>query len=146
MIASHIWGAMKPSLQCLIMPGEEALDVADKSGLVINGDTVHWGAQAEGRLVDSLYRLANSGYLAVLHLSEHDRREWGTGDIGSRTKEIFTALRRAKYNGPVVLENFSPVLHSTLNIHRPNFRPDGTPKTPYEVLKAGAQYITEALS
>lgn len=135
--------------QCLVMPGDEALDIVSRvnsSYAGLNGDTVHWASAAEGNLTGSLAKLAKSGYLIDLHLSEHDRRQWGRGDIGARTKEILQAVHGAGYRGPVVLENFCDELHPLLHIHRPLIKDNGFAKTPYEVLRDGAGAISTYLS
>ncbi len=100
----------------------------------INGDTVHM-TYGEGSLIQSLSEWVSSGHLFALHLSEINRKQWGTGDIGVRTHDIFDALREKGYSGPVTLENFCEALYEALHIWRPD------EETPLQVLENGAEYI-----
>lgn len=131
---------LRPSETYMPDPGQQTRDLIEKvdSGWFgINGDTVHLAYAQDGGLINTIGMLAKTGRLLHFHLSEHDRRQWGRGDIGVRTKDILDALVDNGYKGPVNLENFCPDLEETANIWVPD------KGTPLEVLQNGAKYVRE---
>lgn len=129
-------------------PGYEAIEVVervDSERIGINGDTKHLAFgrcrnDELGGLIPNIERLVKSGKLFDFHLSELSREQWGSGDIGVRTKEIVDTLVNNGYRGSVNLENFCPDLYGIVGISK--IKPDD----PLMVLNDGARYIRNALN
>jgi|GEM_PF-5052484 len=125
----------------LLMPGNEALHViyrVDSPNIGLNLDTVHYAQNAEDRVDYSLSQALREGAGFTLHLSEHDRKQWGRGDLGSRTYEILKSVSENIPSGrvlPITLENFCPALHKALKIHRPD------KDNPEKIVYSGARFI-----
>lgn len=130
----------------LLEPGNEALGIIERVGkpnIGLNLDTVHYAQNAEGGVVESLSMALKEGVGFTLHLSEHNRKKWGTGDIGERTYEILQAVSSSIPEGrilPVTLENFCPALHKALRIHRPDR------ENPETVVYEGARLIRDYIN
>jgi len=131
---------LKPDEGYIPFPGDDAIKLTervDSPFFGLNGDTVHL-LHARGTLIENIETLARSGYLVHFHLSEPNRLQWGTGDIGIRTPEILEALDRGGYEGPVTLENFCEGLNEGLHLWSPD---EGAP---LEVLQNGAAYVRDS--
>jgi len=88
---------------------ESALDVVREVGSSNIG--VHWDSshaymdEAED-IVVSLRRAVQSGHLFHVHFSENHRGEYGTGQIGPKTRDMLQVLAEADYRHGVVPELF----------------------------------------
>lgn len=97
---------------------DQALDVIAEVGhpnLGFNWDTSHAHIDEDEDVVPNLTKASRSGRLFHVHLSENHRRDYGTGKIGPRTREILQVLRDTDYKLGVVPELFceavDPAVH-----------------------------------
>lgn len=129
----------------VLRPGKTALDLIKRIGspfIGLNVDTIHYAQEAEGCYIDAVADVVQSGKAFNLHLCEHNRKEFGTGDIGYRVRRLMnkvTTALPAKNVLYVGLENFFPGLHRPLRIWRPN-------TDPKQVVRNAAEYLKKELS
>lgn len=97
---------------------EQALDIIEEVGapnLGFNWDTSHAHIDEDEDVVENLIKASKSGKLFHVHLCENHRRDYGTGKIGPRTKEIIQALRDTDYQLGVVPELFCEALDGAIH-------------------------------
>lgn len=91
---------------------DEAMEVVreiDSPHLGLNWDSSHAHIDDDD-LLASLRTAAAGGHLFHVHVCENHRREYGTGQIGPLTREMFAILRDAGYQLGVVPELFCEAL------------------------------------
>ena len=107
----------------------DALDVIFEVGnpnLGMNWDTSHAHIDEDEDVVPNLARAAASKRLFHIHFSENHRRDYGSGKIGPRTREILQTLEDARYPHGIVPELFceavDPAVHKWIrhegDVHR----------------------------
>lgn len=87
----------------------DALDVIREVGsrsIGINWDASHAYIDEAEDIVSNLRKTVQSGYLFHVHLSENHRGEYGTGQIGPKTRDMLNVLREADYQHGIVPELF----------------------------------------
>lgn len=97
---------------------DQALDVISEVGspnLGFNWDTSHAHIDEDEDVVPNLTKASLSGHLFHVHLCENHRRDYGTGTIGPRTKEILQVLSDTKFAYGVVPELFCEVLDGAIH-------------------------------
>lgn len=97
---------------------DAALDVINEVGspnLGFNWDTSHAHIDEAEDVVPNLTKASLSGHLFHVHLCENHRRDYGTGKIGPRTKEILQVLRDTDYPYGVVPELFCEALDGAIH-------------------------------
>lgn len=130
----------------ILEPGDIALELIeriDSEFAKLHTDTIHYAQDAQGNYTDSITEVVRKRKTSLLHLCEHNRKQFGKGDIGYRVLELFEKVAPTVPEGSVLyagLENFSKGLHRTLKIWRPDYN------NSREVVRAGASYLQEKLS
>jgi len=130
----------------IVRPGKTALELIRRinhPNIGLNLDTTHYAQEAEGPCIDSIVEAVKSGKAFNLHLCEHNRGQFGTGDVGYRVRELFAGVVSAIPNGSVLYtgpENFYSGLQRPLRIWRPD-KEDAK-----QVVRNASDYITEKLS
>ena len=130
----------------VLRPGKTALDIIKRINdpfVGLNVDTVHYAQEAEGCFIEAIANTLRSGKAFNLHLCEHNRKQFGTGDIGSCTRDLIEKIISAIPSESVLyagLENFFPGLHRPLRIWRPDTI------DPKQVVRNAANYLKEKLS
>ena len=97
---------------------DAALDVIKEVGspnLGFNWDTSHAHIDEDEDVVPNLTKASLSGHLFHVHLCENHRRDYGTGKIGPRTREILQVLRDTNYAYGVVPELFCELLDGAIH-------------------------------
>jgi D-psicose/D-tagatose/L-ribulose 3-epimerase len=97
---------------------DQALDVIAEVGsknLGFNWDTSHAHIDEAEDVVPNLTKASLSGHLFHVHLCENHRRDFGTGKIGLRTRDILQVLRDTDYQLGVVPELFCEALDGAIH-------------------------------
>jgi D-psicose/D-tagatose/L-ribulose 3-epimerase len=97
---------------------DDALDVIQEVGhpnLGFNWDTSHAHIDEAEDVVPNLTKASQSGRLFHVHLSENHRRDYGSGMIGPRTRDILQVLRDTDYQLGVVPELFCEALDGAIH-------------------------------
>jgi sugar phosphate isomerase/epimerase len=87
----------------------DALEVIAEVGsknIGINWDASHAYIDEADDIVTSLRVASLSGHLFHVHFSENHRGEYGTGQIGPKTRDMLAVLRETGYCGAIVPELF----------------------------------------
>lgn len=97
---------------------DEVMEVVreiDSPNLGLNWDSSHAMIDDDADVVASLRKAAEGGHLFHVHLCENHRREYGTGHIGPRTREMIEVLRAADYRFAAVPELFCEALDGAVH-------------------------------
>ena len=88
---------------------DDALDVIRETGnsrIGINWDASHAHIDEAEDVVSNLRKAVQSGHLFHVHFSENHRGEYGTGQLGPKTRDMLNVLREADYRYAIVPELF----------------------------------------
>jgi len=97
---------------------DDALDVIREVGsphVGINWDVSHAHIDEAEDVVVNLRKTVQSGHVFHVHFSENHRGEYGTGQIGPKTREMLTVLREANYRRGIGLELFCEDLDAAVH-------------------------------
>jgi len=97
---------------------DDTLDVINEVGLPnlgFNWDSGHSHIDEAEDVVPNLTKASLSGRLFHVHLCENHRRDFGTGKVGPRTREILQVLRDTNYQRGIVPELFCEALDGAVH-------------------------------
>ena len=121
----------------------DALEVIAEVGsknIGINWDASHAWIDEPEDIVTSLRTASLSGHLFHVHFSENHRGEYGTGQIGPKTRDMLAVLRETGYQGAIVPELFCEDLDGA--VHK-WIRREGAPTG---AARRTMQYLADALN
>jgi sugar phosphate isomerase/epimerase len=78
-------------------------------------DTIHQ-KRVEGDVLEATQKALEAGVAYHLHLSDDPRIEYGKGDIGPLTPDLFKMLNSYGYDKAVIIEGFDNSLHGIVGI------------------------------
>ncbi len=84
----------------------EVMAEVGSNNIGFNWDVSHAYMEEAEDVVTNLRRTVASGRLFHVHFSENHRREYGTGQIGPKTRDMLDVLREAGYERGIVPELF----------------------------------------